>query len=130
MKRNHGRHRAGLTLLELMIVLVILVGLLYAVDMRTFPGTEDGLQVLLKPPADEKKARKWDGPYLDDEIIPGDSWDSDFVYEYPPTKGTRDFPNIFSSGPDGEPNTDDDITNWRESTEEGDAGDDPVSQDE
>ena len=96
---------------------------LYAVDMRTFPSSEDGLKALLTRPTDEKKARKWDGPYLDDEIIPGDSWDNDFVYEYPPTKGTRDFPNISSMGPDGEPNTEDDIVNWRGSGEDGEEGD-------
>ena len=153
MKR---KRRAGLTLLELMIVLIIIVMLfaiagprllgtqkkadikgtktqignlesalkLYAADMRTFPSTEDGLGALLKPPADEKKARKWDGPYLDDEVVPGDAWDNDFAYEYPPTQGGRDFPNISSVGPDGEPNTEDDIVNWRAGGEgeEGEAG--------
>ena len=145
MNRKH--HHRGLTLLELMIVLVILVGLIamvgprllgtqakadikttktqianleaalkmYKVDMRTFPSTEDGLLALLKAPADENKARKWDGPYLDDEIIPGDSWDNAFVYEYLPPQppATRDFPRLSSLGPDGLPNTEDDIVNWR-----------------
>lgn len=92
---------------------------LYAVDMRTFPNSEDGLNALLEPPADEKKARKWEGPYLDDEIIPGDSWDNEFVYEYPPTNGSRDFPNVASPGPDGDLNTEDDVVNWRTSSEEG-----------
>ena len=151
MPRIRKRQRAGLTLLELMIVLVILVGLialvgprllgtqakadvkntktqignlesalkLYAVDMRGFPNTEDGLKALLEPPADEKKSRAWQGPYLDDEIIPGDAWENQFLYEYPPTKGKRDFPNIASPGPDGELNTEDDINNWR--SDEGDS---------
>ncbi len=143
--RNHKPRRAGLTLLELMIVLVILVMIfaiagprllgaqkkadikgtmaqignlesalkLYAADVRTFPHTEDGLAALLKPPSDEKKARRWDGPYLDDEVVPGDAWDTNFNYEYPPSQGSRDFPNISSPGPDGEANTEDDIVNWR-----------------
>lgn len=146
--------RRGLTLIELMIVLIILVMLfaiagprllgtqkkadikgtkaqignfeaalkLYAVDMRTFPNTEDGLGALIRPPADEAKARKWDGPYLDDEIVPADSWGNAFVYEYPPSKGTRDFPNISSPGIDGEPDTEDDVNNWR-NIEEGDGDD-------
>jgi len=142
-----SRRRDGLTLIELMIVLIILVMLfaiagprllgtqkkadvkgtkaqignfeaalrLYAVDMRTFPSTEDGLGALIKAPADEAKARKWDGPYLDDEIIPGDAWDNAFVYEYLPPQppATRDFPRLSSLGPDGLPNTEDDIVNWR-----------------
>ncbi|TWU65636.1 MULTISPECIES: type II secretion system major pseudopilin GspG [Crateriforma] len=94
---------------------------LYAVDMRTFPSTEDGLAALIKPPADEAKARKWDGPYLDDEVIPADAWGNAFVYEYPPTQGGRDFPNISSPGLDGEPDTEDDIVNWR-ATEDGEDG--------
>ena len=152
---REGRH--GLTLIELMIVLIILVMLfaiagprllgtqkkadikgtkaqmgnleaalkLYAVDMRTFPNTEDGLGALIKPPSDEAKARKWDGPYLDDEVVPADAWGNAFLYEYPPTKGSRDFPNISSPGEDGEPDTEDDIANWREieDSAEGDAGD-------
>ncbi len=159
MKRNRKRERAGLTLLELMIVLVILVGLiamvgprllksqekadvkqtkmqignlesalkLYAVDMRSFPNTEEGLGALLKAPEDERKARKWDGPYLDDEIIPGDSWDNEFVYEYPPTQGSRDFPNISSPGLDSEENTEDDINNWRATSEESADSGEPVN---
>lgn len=149
-----SQRRQGLTLIELMIVLIILVMLfaiagprllgtqkkadikgtkaqignfeaslkLYSVDTRTFPSTENGLGALIKPPADEAKARKWDGPYLDDEVVPADAWGNAFVYEYPPSKGTRDFPNISSPGPDGEPDTEDDINNWRD-IEEGDGGD-------
>ena len=48
-----------------------------------------------------------------------DPWDNPFHYEYPPTQGKRDFPNIFSAGPDGEPNTADDVINWRRSAETG-----------
>ena len=81
--------RRGLTLLELMIVLIILVGLMaivgprllgtqkkadvrtaqaqignlaaalkmYAVDMKTFPTTEEGLEMLVSSPGDENLAR-------------------------------------------------------------------------
>lgn len=149
---QNGLSRNGLTLIELMIVLIILVMLfaiagprllgtqkkadvkgtktqignlesalkMYAVEMRTFPSTEDGLAGLIKAPSDEAKARKWDGPYLDDEVIPADAWGNAFFYEYPPSKGTRDFPNIGSAGEDGEMDTDDDIVNWRgaDSTDE------------
>ncbi|MCU0960511.1 MAG: type II secretion system major pseudopilin GspG [Pirellulaceae bacterium] len=138
-------HRAGFTLLELMIVLVILVLLfamvgprllgsqkkadikaaqtqignfesalnLYAVEMRTFPSTEDGLQALFEPPADERSAAKWDGPYLDGNALPLDPWDNPYQYEYPAVNNRRDFPDIWSWGPDGEADTDDDIVNWQ-----------------
>lgn len=141
--------RSGLTLLELMIVLIILVMLfaiagprllgtqkkadirltqtqignfesalkMYYADMKSYPSTEEGLNALIQPPADENKARKWDSEgYLDDEVIPADPWDNAYIYEYVGSQqGGRDFPRIRSAGPDGQPNTDDDIINWRES---------------
>ena len=92
---------------------------MFKVDARRFPSTEDGLTVLIDTPTDERLARKWAGPYLDDELLPMDPWDNPFHYEYPPSQGKRDFPNIFSAGPDGEPNTNDDVINWRRSAETG-----------
>lgn len=91
---------------------------MYYINMRSFPSTEDGLQALIAPPSDENKARKWDGPYLDDNVLPVDPWDNPYEYVYPPEHNQRDFPDIWSLGPDGEPDTDDDITNWHESTTE------------
>jgi len=88
---------------------------LYAVDVRSFPRSEQGLTVLLEPPTEDATSRKWDGPYLDDEIVPVDPWDNAYLYEYPPANGKRDYPNIWSAGPDGEADTDDDIVNWRTS---------------
>jgi general secretion pathway protein G len=98
---------------------------LYAVDMRSFPSTEDGLKALLEPPSDERAARKWDGPYLDD-VLPLDPWDNEFQYEYPPTKNSRDFPDIWSLGPDGEADTEDDISNWRQGS--GEAGEEGLGE--
>ncbi len=91
--------------------------------MRTFPSTEDGLQALIEAPSDERAARKWDGPYLDDDVLPVDPWDNPFEYEYPPTHNNRDFPDIWSLGPDGEADTDDDIVNWRQDSGEAGAED-------
>ena len=88
---------------------------LYAADNRTFPQSEEGLAALFDKPADEKRAKNWDGPYFDGEESPVDPWGNEFKYEYPPTHGTRDFPDIWSFGPDGEENTDDDIVNWSSS---------------
>jgi general secretion pathway protein G len=141
--------RAGFSLVELMIVLAILVllaGLVlprllgqqnkadikatqtqissfkqalqnYAIDVRSFPDTEAGLQALLTKPENEQQARKWDGSYI--EELPVDPWGNAYNYEYPPSKGSSDFPNIWSNGPDGESDTEDDIKNWAESAEDG-----------
>ncbi len=149
-------HRRGLSLLEVMIVLIILVGLmavvgprllgtqkkadirtaqlqignvvsalkLYSADMRGFPTTEEGLELLIRPPEDEALARNWSGPYLEDGKLPLDPWGSELQYEYEPAAETGstspgredgevagDFPRIFSLGPDRQPGTSDDISN-------------------
>lgn len=141
--------RRGFSLVELMIVLAILVLLaglvlprllssqgkadrqatmtqlasfedaldMYKIDNRTYPNTEEGLKALLKAPEDENRARNWDGPYMDE--LPVDPWGNPYNYEYPPTEGSKDIPNISSNGPDGEMGTEDDIKNWK-SSEDGD----------
>jgi len=53
----------------------------YAIDVRTFPNTEEGLRALVVRPEDEQRARKWDGKYLDE--IPVDPWGNEYNYEYP-----------------------------------------------
>ena len=146
--------RRGFSLLELMIVLAIMVllaGLVlqrllgqqkkadvqatqsqiagfksslefFATDLRSFPSTEEGLKALVSVPEDEARARKWSGPYM--EELPVDPWGNEYNYEYPPTNGSKDFPNIWSNGPDGESGTEDDIKNWTsdESSEESGSG--------
>lgn len=92
----------------------------YALDMKTFPGTEDGLMALLQAPADPDAATKWGGPYVDGVDIPKDPWGNDYQYEYPPSHSERDFPDIWSFGPDGEDGTDDDIVNWPQQSAAGD----------
>ncbi|MDP1564574.1 MAG: type II secretion system major pseudopilin GspG [Pirellulaceae bacterium] len=145
--RIGARHRQGFSLVELMIVLAILVllaGLVlprllgqqnkadikatqtqisnfkqalqnYAIDVRTYPDTETGLKALVTRPENEQQARKWDGSYI--EEVPVDPWGNAYNYEFPPSQGSSDFPNIWSNGPDGESGTDDDIKNWTESSE-------------
>jgi general secretion pathway protein G len=156
MKRNQVQLRKGLSLLEVMIVLIILVGLmavvgprllgtqkkadirtaqlqignvvsalkLYSADMRGFPTTEEGLEMLIRPPEDEALARNWSGPYLEDGKLPIDPWGSTLQYEYESAEAGQggemsmdgdqvavDFPRVFSPGPDRQPGTSDDISN-------------------
>lgn len=134
--------RAAFTLMELLLVMAILVILLglvaprfmgtqkkaninaaksqiglfkpaldmYATDLNTYPATEQGLVSLVEVPSDLENPKKWTGPYLDK--LPKDPWGNDYQYAYPPSNGKKDFPDIWSLGPDGEDGTDDDITNW------------------
>jgi general secretion pathway protein G len=99
----------------------------YALDMKTFPTTEQGLEALIRPPAGSDSTGmtstetgveagaprgNWDGPYLNVSEIPRDPWGNPYQYRYPPERGTTDFPDIWSFGPDGQDNTEDDICSW------------------
>lgn len=96
---------------------------LYKVDTRSYPTTEEGLQALLAKPADEARGKNWAGPYLSEDSVPTDPWGNAFGYEYPPTRGkSTDTPNIWSNGPDGQAQTEDDIKNWTEDGSSGDSG--------
>jgi len=92
----------------------------YALDCKTFPSTEQGLQSLLEKPADMDESVAWDGPYINSAELPKDPWGRDYGYEYPPTRGSGDRPDIWSRGPDGEDDTEDDIVSW--SKTEGETG--------
>ena len=86
----------------------------YAFDTSGFPTTEQGLEVLFQEPAEseESSVSGWDGPYMDKPALPKDPWGNDYQYAYPPERGSGDFPDIWSLGPDGEDNTEDDICSW------------------
>jgi len=89
----------------------------YAIDMNTFPSTEDGLRALSDDPSgtgegdDAEGSSSWDGPYLKTNV-PKDPWGTAYSYEYPPANGKGDTPDIWSFGPDGQEGTDDDIVSW------------------
>jgi general secretion pathway protein G len=97
----------------------------YAMDTKGFPTTEEGLQALISRPSDSESgpAAAWDGPYLSTDEIPRDPWGNEYQYVYPPERSSRDFPEIWSYGPDGEDNTEDDITSWTTTGEGGEDGD-------
>lgn len=98
----------------------------YALDMDTFPTTEQGLESLVKEPetegdtTDSAKSR-WDGPYLNSDELPVDPWGNDYQYEFPGTHGKGESPEIWSLGPDGEDDTEDDIVSWTKVDEDGES---------
>jgi general secretion pathway protein G len=104
----------------------------YALDMNDFPLTEQGLSALIEEPDElnESTNTKWGGPYLDSDALPKDPWGNDFQYEYPPTRGKGDYPDIWSYGPDGEDDTKDDIVSWKREDEDEFDPDDDTGPDE
>ena len=132
-RRRNRRRAAAFTLLEVLLVLVILVvlgsmatlavtgsqdkayrqsaraqvGLFtsaidrYRFDMNAYPGSLDDL---VEKPGDSKSAERWGGPYLNKKSLPLDPWDNEYRYE-----GDDDSYRVWSTGPDGQDGSDDDI---------------------
>lgn len=120
----------------------------YSLDMNKFPNTEEGLAALMTDPgsggdsmgesggdglddgSETDGGSNWDGPYLKGTTLPKDPWGKAYKYEYPPTHGKGDEPDIWSAGPDGEEGTEDDVVSWKGGSKSADGGgdvlDDPV----
>ena len=81
----------------------------YEMHVGSFPSTTEGLEALMERPnsVDEDM---WEGPYIEGDEVPVDSWKQPFNYVSPGTK-KRDY-DLWSNGPDRQEGTDDDITNW------------------
>lgn len=84
---------------------------MYQLDVRNYPTTEQGLAALISPPADLPNPDRWGGSYLKKNAIPLDPWDNEYRYESPGKYNTTTY-DLWSPGPDGADNTDDDIGNW------------------
>ena len=65
-------------------------------DVGRFPTQEEGLSSLIQPPADERSKRRWQGPYLAEDV-PLDPWGN--AYQYKPKDSTSVI--LYSFGADG-----------------------------
>ncbi|MCE9609333.1 MAG: type II secretion system major pseudopilin GspG [Chthoniobacter sp.] len=137
MKKSH-RQSSGFTLLEIMLV-VCIIGLLIGMGVKmmgskiddakivaarggvegfktkllmyqnycgVLPSTEQGLKALVTKP---EGARNWRPQAEAGELV--DPWNKEYLYVQPGTHNTKSY-DVFSSGPDMQPNTSDDIGNW------------------
>jgi general secretion pathway protein G len=86
-----------------------------AIDMFKFetkqlPAT---LEELVEEPSDEKLAKNWSGPYMKANKDLIDPWDNPYKYD-PKGKKNQEGYDVWSTGPDGQDGTKDDIGNWKE----------------
>jgi general secretion pathway protein G len=80
----------------------------YQLESGTLPTTEQGLKALWEKPTAEPVPDRWKA-MLDQEVK--DPWGHPYQY-LNPGKHNPDRYDVFSMGPDGQPDTDDDIGNW------------------
>jgi len=140
MKRLAQKSNAGFTLVEIMLVIVIVIALMavlipnlrtnmdqanrsaaemyvnrLAGDLALYeatngipPTTAQGLAALVQKPTTEPIPRKWSQR---EERIERDPWGMEYHYEYPGKHNPKSY-DLYSSGPDRQVGTDDDIGNW------------------
>lgn len=140
MNKNKFKSTRGFTLLEVMVVIVIIGMMLsvvvpnlmgsqdtaklqkavqditalenslsmYKLDNNDYPSTEQGLEALTDQTDIEPLPRRFpeDG-YV--KRLPKDPWGNEYILLNPGEHGKMD---VFTSGPDGEVGTEDDIGNW------------------
>jgi len=133
-KRNSA---AAFTLIEIMLVIIIVVALMavlipnlrnalsesktgtaemyisrlagnlsmYELKNGNPPTTQQGLKALVEMPTSEPRPRRWNP--IEDKIEL-DPWGMEYRYEFPGRRNPKGF-DVYSSGPDRQPNTEDDI---------------------
>ena len=139
-KRRRASDRLAFTLIEVLLVLAILVVLgtiaatqvfgageqadlraakaqvgmfassidLYKFECKQLPESLEGL---IEKPSDSALADRWSGPYLNKTKVPKDPWDNEYKYTSDGKHNEGSF-DVWSTGPDGQDGTDDDIGNW------------------
>lgn len=84
---------------------------LYRLDVGRYPGTEDGLEALVRKP--DSAGERWrEGGYLESRKVPQDPWGNAYIYLSP---GIHEEYDILSYGADGVAGGDGanaDITSW------------------
>jgi len=83
----------------------------FRMELKRYPTEDEGLAVLWNKDLleDEADQTRWSGPYIDP--ITEDNWGHQIIYRFPGELLDESTYDLISWGPDGEENTDDDVTN-------------------
>jgi general secretion pathway protein G len=140
-RRNRRQTQAGVTLIEMLVVVTIIALFAALVGPRLFSNVDKAKRTQAKaqinsfmtalgsykldtgtfPPTElglqalrvkPENVNQWSGPYLPQDI-PNDPWDHPYLYKYPGEHG--DEPDIISLGADGQPGGEGnnaDIVSW------------------
>ncbi len=85
---------------------------MYRVHMGHYPTDEEGgLKALIEKPSDEDASKKWAGPYVEKATDLKDVWNNAYIYRFPGKHNPDGF-DLYSCGPDGRADSNDDIGNW------------------
>jgi general secretion pathway protein G len=84
---------------------------LYRLETGRYPSNEDGLAVLVEPPAGAAGS-SWDGPYIDRKEGLVDPWGRAYEYRHPGRHGEFDLWSFGADGAEGGDGADADVTNW------------------
>jgi len=82
-------------------------------DVGRYPTTEQGLAALIAKP---DQAATWRGPYIRQAKQFRDPWGAPYQYQCPGQHNPTSY-DLASAGPDGQPGTEDDITNFDDEQE-------------
>jgi len=82
---------------------------LYQLNSGSLPTTEQGLKALVTRPTVEPIPQNWHACAKEETMDP---WNHPYQYRAPAKKSSDEY-DLFSMGPDGLPDTDDDLGNWK-----------------
>lgn len=82
---------------------------LYRLDVGHYPGTDVGLEALIKQTGENKK---WNGPYLKKKKIPQDPWGNPYNYRSPGEHGAYDLYTLGQDNAEGGEGDNQDIASW------------------